>query len=232
MALLHDGDRYIIEQYDLALTPGMQLLRNPSSKGTEEHAVIAGISEPHQGFTALPGVATEIASISQTLPAEILLNRQFTNPELQQQVSSQPISILHLATHGQFSSNAEDTFILTWSDRINVSEFDRLLNQRDSDTPIDLLVLSACQTATGDNQAILGLAGMAVRSGAKSTLASLWSVSDRSTAELMDQFYRYLQQPNTNKAQAIRQAQLSLLQNPQFQHPYYWSPFILVGNWY
>ena len=231
MAVLHDGDRYIIEEYDLALTPGMQLLRNQSSQVTAENVVIGGISEPRQGFAALPGVTTEIASISQTLPAEILLNRQFTNPELQQQVSSQPISILHLATHGQFSSNAEDTFILTWSDRINVSEFDRLLNQRDSNTPIDLLVLSACQTAVGDNQAILGLAGMAVRSGAKSTVASLWSVSDRSTAELMERFYHYLQQPDTNKAKAIRQAQLSLLENSQFQHPYYWSPFILVGNW-
>ena len=231
MSVLHDGDKYLIEKYDLALTPGMQLLRNQKANADRGNVVTAGISESRQGFAALPGVATEIASISQTLPTEILLNQEFTNSELSQQVSSQPISILHLATHGQFSSNAEDTFILTWEDRINVSQFDRLLNQRDSNTPIDLLVLSACQTATGDSQAILGLAGMAVRSGANSTLASLWSVSDRSTAELMTQFYRYLQQPDTNKANAMRQAQLDLLQSSQYNHPYYWSPFVLIGNW-
>ena len=150
---------------------------------------------------------------------------------MQQQVAQEPFSIVHFATHGQFSSNAEDTFILTWSDRIQVKDFDKLLSNRENNVPIELLVLSACKTAQGDERAILGLAGMAVRSGARSTIASLWSVSDRSTAQLMTEFYRYLNQPHINKAQALRKAQLSLLQNKQYQHPYYWSPFVLVGNW-
>ncbi len=150
---------------------------------------------------------------------------------MQQQVAQEPFSIVHFATHGQFSSNAEDTFILTWSDRIQVKDFDKLLSNRENNVPIELLVLSACKTAQGDERAILGLAGMAVRSGARSTIASLWSVSDRSTSQLMTEFYRYLNQPHINKAQALRKAQLSLLQNKQYQHPYYWSPFVLVGNW-
>ncbi|VEP18705.1 hypothetical protein H1P_870008 [Hyella patelloides LEGE 07179] len=149
------------------------------------------------------------------------------------QVATKPYPIVHLATHGQFSSRAEDTFLLTWSDRINVKDLDQLLQERDfaEDTPIELLILSACQTATGDKQAALGLAGVAVRSGARSTIATLWSIQDDSTAELMTQFYRALKIPEISKAEALRQAQLSLLQNPQYQHPYYWSAFVLVGNW-
>ena len=141
--------------------------------------------------------------------------------------------IVHLATHGQFSSRAEDTFLLTWDDRINVNDLDGLLQDRDftNDTPIELLILSACQTATGDNQAALGLAGVAVRSGARSTLATLWSIQDDSTAELMTHFYQALKTPKISKSEALRQAQLSLLRNPKYRHPFYWSAFVLVGNW-
>jgi CHAT domain-containing protein len=102
--------------------------------------------------------------------------------------------------------------------------------QRDG-IPLELLVLSACQTAYGDKRAALGLAGLAVRSGARSTVATLWSVNDRSTAELMTQFYQNLTQTNSQRAESLRQAQLSLLAQKQYEHPYYWAPFILVGNW-
>ena len=98
-------------------------------------------------------------------------------------------------------------------------------------SPIELLILSACQTAAGDKRAALGLAGVAVRSGARSTIATLWSVQDESTADLMTQFYQALNQPQVTKADALRQAQLSLLHSPQYQHPFYWASFVLVGNW-
>ena len=91
--------------------------------------------------------------------------------------------------------------------------------------------MSACQTAAGDTQAALGLAGVAVRSGARSTVATLWSIQDNSTAELMTQFYRVLKNSEISKAEALRQAQLSLLRDPKYQHPFYWSAFVLVGNW-
>jgi CHAT domain-containing protein len=94
-----------------------------------------------------------------------------------------------------------------------------------------LLVLSACETATGDKQATLGLAGIAVRAGARSTLASLWTVGDEATAELMTSFYRELKDSDITKAEAIRRAQQKVLQNEAFSHPYYWSAFILLGNW-
>lgn len=91
--------------------------------------------------------------------------------------------------------------------------------------------MSACQTALGDNRAALGLAGVAVRSGARSTLATLWSVSDESTVELMSEFYRAIATSEVNKAEALRQAQIALLKNSQFQHPFFWAPFVLIGNW-
>ena len=141
--------------------------------------------------------------------------------------------MVHLATHGQFSSKLSDTFLLTWDDRLTIEGLRNLLKSRSesSATPIELLVLSACQTAEGDQRATLGLAGLAVRSGARSTLATLWSVNDNSTADLMTEFYRSLTQQNMSKAESLRQAQLKLLKNPDFQHPFYWSPFILIGNW-
>jgi CHAT domain-containing protein len=137
-----------------------------------------------------------------------------------------------LATHGQFSSNADNTFILTWDGRINVKQLDQLLRSREGKlSPIELLVLSACQTATGDKRAALGMAGVAVRSGARSTLASLWSVSDRSTAFLMIKFYRELGKPEITKAEALRRAQVALLHQDDYTSPYYWAPFVLLGNW-
>ena len=233
VASLHDGEQYLIEKYNLALTPGLQLLTSRSLTTDTLKTVAGGLTESRQGFDSLPNVETEVSEIATLVPSEILLNQNFTRDRLQARVTTQPYPIVHLATHGQFSSRAEDTFLLTWDDRINVKDLDQLLQTRDfaQDTPIELLILSACQTATGDKQAALGLAGVAVRSGARSTVATLWSIQDDSTAELMTQFYRALKTPGTSKAKALRQAQLSLLQNPKYQHPYYWSAFVLVGNW-
>ncbi|MFP4574386.1 MAG: CHAT domain-containing protein, partial [Coleofasciculus sp.] len=167
------------------------------------------------------------------VPSEMLFNQEFTTTTLEQEISAVPFPVIHLATHGQFSSEVEDTFILTWEGQVNVNDLDQLLQvrEREDSQPIELLVLSACQTATGDQRAALGLAGVAVRSGARSTLATLWSVRDESTAQLMAEFYQYLTQAENNKAQSLRQAQLSILKNPQYEHPYYWAPFVLVGNW-
>ena len=152
---------------------------------------------------------------------------------LEKQISKTPFPVVHLATHGQFSSNAKETFVLTWDNRINVKQLGQLLQNRDtySKNPIELLVLSACQTAEGDKRAALGLAGVAVRSGARSTLASLWAVDDQSTSAFMVEFYKQLSQPNMSKAQALRQTQISLIKQSGFKHPFYWAPFVLIGNW-
>jgi CHAT domain-containing protein len=232
MAALHDGQRFLIEKYSVVLTPGLQLLQPRSLERQQMQGLLAGLSEARENFSALPNVALEINQIEAEIPAQVLLDQLFTNQAFQNQVDSTPSPIVHLATHGQFSSNADNTFILTWDGRINVKQLDQLLRSREGKlSPIELLVLSACQTATGDKRAALGMAGVAVRSGARSTLASLWSVSDRSTAFLMIEFYRELGKPEITKAEALRRAQVALLHQDDYTSPYYWAPFVLLGNW-
>jgi CHAT domain-containing protein len=241
IAALHDGRQYLIEKYSIALSPGLQLLpprwQNRSLTAAVPSAQLqtlaGGVSEARQGFSPLPGVVKEVQQISTLVPANVLLNQAFTRTQFEDKIESVPFPIVHLATHGQFSSEAEKTFLLTWDGSINVKEFDQLLeirNRRDR-RPIELLILSACQTATGDKQAALGLAGVAVRSGARSTIATLWSVQDNSTVLFMTQLYESLRQPGMTRAEALRQAQLKLLQSREYQHPFYWAPFVLVGNW-
>jgi CHAT domain-containing protein/tetratricopeptide (TPR) repeat protein len=235
MAALYDGKQYLVEKYNVALTPGMQLLEPKSLAVGNLNAVIAGISESSQGFVALPGVKTEVQQISSEMPSTLLLNQNFTNNNLQNQLQETSAPVIHLATHGQFSSDPEETYILTWDRQIKVKDFETLLRSREQrpTSPIELMVLSACQTASGDNRAALGMAGMAIRSGARSTLATLWSVQDQSTSVLMTEFYQKLNQKNTNltKAEALRQAQLALVNSKEYHHPFYWAPFVLVGNW-
>jgi CHAT domain-containing protein len=232
MAALHDGQRYLIEKYSVVLTPGLQLLQPRSLEPQQMQGLLAGLSQARENFSALPNVAFEINQIDAEIPAQVLLDKLFTNQAFQNQVNSTPSPIVHLATHGQFSSNADNTFILTWDGRINVKQLDQLLRSREGKlSPIELLVLSACQTAMGDKRAALGMAGVAVRSGARSTLASLWSVSDRSTAFLMIEFYRELGKPEITKAEALRRAQVALLHQDDYMSPYYWAPFVLLGNW-
>jgi CHAT domain-containing protein len=139
--------------------------------------------------------------------------------------------VVHIATHGEFSSDPEQTFIVAYDDVIQSKELSDILSGRRASegNSIELLVLSACKTAKGDPRAALGLAGVAVRSGARSTLATLWYVDDESTAELMIQFYNELKKSNVNKAEALRQAQLSLLAKQP--DSYYWAPFVMIGNW-
>ncbi|HIK11200.1 MAG TPA: CHAT domain-containing protein [Oscillatoriaceae cyanobacterium M33_DOE_052] len=232
LSVIHDGTQYLIEKYSIALTPGLQLL-DPKPIATKTlRALTGGLSQARDGFVALPAVEFEIAEIQSEIPTSTILNQDFTKAGLKSSLEKTPFPVVHLATHGQFSSKAEDTFILTWDGRINVTELDELLRGSEGDrAPIELLVFSACQTAAGDNRAALGLAGVAVRSGARSTLATLWSVQDQATAMLMVEFYRQLALGVT-KAEALRQAQLSLLQGQRrFNHPFFWAPFVLVGNW-
>jgi CHAT domain-containing protein len=240
MAALYDGEKYLVEKYQIALTPGLQLL-NPEPLTQEDLiGLLAGATDftSFEEFDDLLGVEEELAQISQTLTNyEKRQNEEFTPENIQQLINEIPFPIIHLATHGQFGSSAEDTFILTYSDRINVKNLDNLLRKPDEKNPIELLVLSACETVKGDDRAALGLAGVAVRAGARSTLASLWTVDDTSTTRLMVEFYKALAKPDVNKAEALREAQLKLLRNEENEtdtstrHPYYWSPFVLVGNW-
>lgn len=234
MSVLYDGNKYLVETYNLALTPGLQLVppQETQARGRSQ-ALIGGISESRQGFLALPGVKPEIEGISSKIPHQILLNEQFNSQKVSTNLVASNSPIVHLATHGQFSSKAEDTFILTWDNRLSLDKLSTLLQDRGSrsNNAIDLLVLSACQTATGDNRATLGLAGVAIRARAKSTIASLWSVSDEATQDLMINLYNNLADKTLSKGESLKLAQQALLRNPKYRSPYYWAPFVLVGNW-
>ncbi len=229
MAVLHDGKQHLLQQYNLALAPGLQLLEPQSLARFQLKALMLGLSASREGFPPLPAVEKELQKIQEIVPGTVLLNQQFTGESLRQQINAAPYPVVHLATHGKFSSSADNTFILTWDGRLKVKQFDTFLRVRNQarGRAIELLVLSACETASGDRRATLGIAGVAVRAGARSTLATLWPVQDVATATLMAQFYREL--ATHGKSEALRRAQISLSEN--FKHPYYWAPFVLVGNW-
>ncbi len=245
MAALYDGKQYLIEKYAVVLSTGLQLLQpQPLNPDSTLSAVMAGLTVPPVEFQAqyasLPEINTEFNLIQQTgINTKILLEQDFNHKNLAQTVQSKPSKIVHLATHGTFSSRADETYILASDGPIYVNELDTLLRDREqvSADPIELLILSACQTAAGDSRATLGLAGVAIRAGARSTLASLWQVDDRATALFMGTFYQELVNSKVSKAEALRRAQVALLkqdfqdENPGFVRPRYWAAYVLIGNW-
>ncbi|WP_244918064.1 CHAT domain-containing protein [Nostoc linckia] len=233
IAALYDGNNYLVEKYSIALTPGLELLGPRPLRQTKLKTLVAGLTEARHGFSSLPNVSEELKTIESEVPSEVLLNQTFTSSALRKQIDSVPFSVVHLATHGQFSSNADETFVLAWDKPIKLNELKNLLSSREQTTPepIELLVLSACETAEGDKRAALGLAGIAIQAGARSTLASLWSLDDESSARLIGQFYKELATKQVTKAEALRQAQLSLLKDPDYRHPIHWAAYVLLGNW-
>ena len=122
--------------------------------------------------------------------------------------------------------------MLTFDGRLSMAELSQLLRSgRYGEQPVELLMLSACETAAGNERAALGLAGVAVRSGARSAMGSLWPVSDEATADLVVDFYRSMGETGVSKARALQTAQNRLRKQPQFGHPFYWAPFLLINNW-
>ncbi len=235
MNVLYDGQHYLIEQYAIATTPGLKLrpgqaLSRISWKG--DRSFVGGISDAQGESNALPGVMEELDKIDRQIRSEAHRNSNLSLASLKNALSKTPIALLHLATHGQFSATPGDTFLQLWGDRLTVKDLGMLFEERTINglPPLELMILSACQTAQGDRRAALGIAGIAVQSGARSTIASLWTVDDRSTSQLMQYLYQNLDN-NLPRAEALRQAQLRLLNNPEFSHPYYWSAFTLLGAW-
>lgn len=237
MAILYDGEQYLLEKYAIATTPGLRMLNPQGNYAVTPSLLAGGISHSlqvnNQNFLALKNVETELATLKNP-DTQILLNTQFTPNNLLQQINATSASQIHLATHGQFSSNPHQTFLLMWHKLLTIKEFSNLLHQRQKvvSNPINLMVLSACDTALGDRRAALGLAGIAVRSGALTTIATLWQVNDQSTAVLMKHFYKYLDQ-NYGKAEALRQAQLDLrkMSDRDWQVPAFWAGYVVIGNW-
>ena len=237
MAALYDGEKYLIEKHPIATQPGLYLVDAQPLAG-ELTVLGAGFSEspppPDSELPPLPHVPKELELIKDLVDnTERLLNEEFDRVNLENKIQSQDFQVVHIATHGQFSSQAENTYILAADGRIEIREFDRLFRPQNPDRAkaIDLLVLSACETAPGDTRAVLGLAGVAVRSGARSTVASLWSLKDDLAVEFAGHFYQSLV-AGANRAEALRSAQLAFLHGDSSHNaPLYWAPYLLVGDW-
>ena len=249
-AAFHDGKKYLIEKYAVTSIPSWQLTEpNRPDRDLTPQILAMGLSEAVEGLSALPATKVEVETISsKVLTGKNFLNSDFTKDNLRSQTSSQQFGIIHLATHAKFlNQSPEKSYIQFWGDRLQMDQISKM------NLIPDLLTLSACETAVGQN---LGLAGLAVDSGAKSVLASLWTVSDAGTAPLMIRFYQGL--PTApSKAIALQAAQLAFLrgevtiENNQIKgikgfpniaflinangvdlkHPYFWSSFTLIGNW-
>ncbi|GAM09456.1 tetratricopeptide repeat protein 28 [Geobacter sp. OR-1] len=231
MAVLHDGKQFLISRYTISTTQGLQLINQaPRTYSEHQEILLAGISKSINDFPALPSVQDEVTGIQSLFRGKTLLNESFVKDSLEKEFEQKPYSYVHLATHGEFAGDMHNMFILAWDGLITFEQFDKFIRPtRYRNEPIELLTLSACKTAAGDDRAVLGLAGIAVKAGAKSTLATLWEISDEVTAQLVQKFYNYLKQPRTSKASALQKAQMEIMQS--HSHPYYWSPFLLIGNW-
>ena len=181
---------------------------------------------------SLPGVKKEIADLQAQTANTTLINEGFTVDNFKQQLEDEPYNVIHIASHGVFGKTAATSFIMAYDDVININELESILkSDKFKKQPVEMLTLSACQTAEGNDRAPLGLSGIALKAKVSSALGTLWSVSDDATAKLMANFYKNLNQPDLSKAQALRQAQLDVLHDENMAHPFYWAPFILVGNW-
>ncbi|MBD2482809.1 CHAT domain-containing protein [Planktothrix sp. FACHB-1365] len=256
IAALHDGKQFLVEKYSLSLIPSISLM-DTQYRSVEDAPVLGMGASEFIDEQALPAVPLELAIITEKLrKGQSFLNEEFTKNNLIKQRQTYPYRIVHLATHTEFlPGSLEHSYIQLWQDeKLYFNQFRQL---KLNNPPVDLLVLSSCRTAIGNEQAELGFAGLAVQTGVKSVLASLWYVNDQGTLGLMSEFYTHLNQ-SPIKAEALRQAQISMIQgqanielealqgssiqvdekspiqlpdmNRDFSHPYYWSGFTMVGS--
>ncbi|MDX2097393.1 MAG: CHAT domain-containing protein [Leptolyngbyaceae cyanobacterium bins.59] len=257
IAALHDGKGFLVERYSLGLMPSISLT-DTRYRNIRNAPVLGMGAAVFRNQNPLPAVPVELQVVTQKLRSgKQYLNEAFTVSNLKAERSRNPVAIVHLATHGEFRPGSiENSYIQFWDQRLRLNEIRGLgLNN----PPVELLVLSACRTALGNEEAELGFGGLAVQSGAKTALASLWYVSDEGTLGLMTEFYDHLSQAPI-KAEALRQAQMAMLkgkvriedgklrlsdaridaislppelsnvQNNNLAHPYYWSGFTMIGN--
>ena len=232
MAALHDGERFLIEKYALAITPGLSLTE-PRPIGRERLKVLAlGLTRPVQGYAALPNVSSELAALRGLFDSKTLVDEAFSLDRLERELKAEPFSVLHVASHGEFHGDAAKSFVLSFDDRLTMSRLEQAVSLRKyGDQPLELLTLSACETAAGSERAALGLAGIAIKAGARSALATLWAVQDELSSELVAEFYRQLKDPSVSRARALQRAQAKAISDPRYEHPGFWSPFLVINNW-
>jgi len=245
LAALYDGKQFLIEKYSLGSIPSVSLTNTNYQSLRDSQVLAMGASMfPHTRKPELPGVPVELSTIAGTRTAtqnqtafplwqgRSFLNEEFTLENLIKQRKKGAFQIVHLATHASFPqgiNGRKEAEIDLWNRSLSLDDF-RLAKWYDG-RQVELLVLSACETAIGDHTAEMGFAGLAVGSGVKSALASLWNVKDVGTLRLMTEFYGDLRSAPI-KAEALRQAQLTMLRlpNSDLSHPHFWAGFTIVGS--
>ncbi|HRK39998.1 MAG TPA: tetratricopeptide repeat protein [Burkholderiaceae bacterium] len=238
-ASLHDGHQFAVQRWNLPMYTSVTRNRLRDATTPQWQAAGLGVTRALGEFAALPAVKAEMRSIIKTsaggvLPGEVHLDGDFTAQRLKD-VSQRPFQLLHVASHFRFSPGTEVNSFLLLGDGNHLTLGDiRTQNYRFDN--VDLLTLSACDTGLGggrdaQGREIEGFGVIAQQQGAKAVLATLWAVADDSTSVLMADMYRQRQQSGLSKIAALQQAQRVMLNSTRHAHPFYWAPFILMGNW-
>ena len=232
MGALHDGKQFLVSKYALGITPGLNLTDPRPIKREGMKMLAVGVTEAVQGFPALPNVSAELEALRTLFDSTTLVDKSFLVANLEKQLKDESFTIVHVASHGEFGSDPEKTFLLAFDAKVTLDRLDQMVGVfKFRDEPLELLTLSACDTAAGDDRAALGLAGMAIKAGARSALATLWNINDEASADLVIDFYRELKDTSVSRAVALQRAQLKALANPRYDHPGFWSPFLMINNW-
>jgi len=231
-AALHDGRGFLMDRYATAIAPSLHLTDPRPLNAAPGTALVLGVSKSVQGYVELPNVEREVAAVHDIEGGQELLNDAFSRARFEAELRRVPYNIVHIASHGQFGSDPSQTFVLAYDGQLTMDDLEAGIKFGEHrEKALELLILSACETASGDDRAALGLAGVALKSGARSALATLWYISDQASGELVVNFHRGVQSGKLSKAHAIRDAQRALAADPRYAHPAYWAPFLLIGNW-
>jgi CHAT domain-containing protein/Tfp pilus assembly protein PilF len=232
MSALHDGKQFLISKYAIAITPGLNLTDPRPVRRENIRVLLAGLTDSVQGFPPLPNVSDELQTIQTYYGGRSLVNQNFLISRIERELKDKQFTMMHIASHGRFENDIRKTFLLTFDGRLTMDQLEQFVGLfKFREDPLELLTLSACETAAGDDRAAMGLAGVAIKAGARSTLATLWHINDQASSELVSEFYRQLRDPSVSRAIALKRAQLKLLNDRSYQHPGYWSPFLLINNW-
>ncbi len=229
---LYDGNNYLIEKFSIGIIPAIKLTDTAKMEKQENRILLSGLSKAKGEYTAIYKVKKELDTIKNIMGGTILFNEDFTTKNLKAQLESRPYDIIHMATHAVFGGSPDNTYLMTYDGKFTINDLDRLLSaSRAQGHGIELLTLSACETALGDEKAAFGLAGVALKAGAKSALATLWETDDAASLHIIESFYKNMVMNNMTKAKALQKAQKEMILSSDFGHPAFWAPFLLIGNW-
>jgi len=219
---LHNGDEYLIDRCEVSVAPSAATFQECLQRGTRrlQRALLVGVADEQA-----PRIVDEIETLKQVFPgATTLIQDAATSEALRR--NSAGVDLLHLACHGQFRSDNPLFSALRLADG-SFTVRDAYGLKLDN----ALVTLSACETganvvAPGDE--LIGLARGFFSAGARSVLLSLWMVDDETTEQMMVDFYEETMRGSSLSA-SLRAAQLRMLK--ERPHPFFWSPFVLVGHW-